>query len=1088
MENKLNDIWETKFKILEKKFAKTEKKFNYNLYHDLSNLEIFKVYITSFLKIIWSYPELIFLILKNADITEFKNNLADFVVNNLYCNNMSTNYMENNLLYVITMMLKDEIDQLNNKSEISLFLEETKTSFLLEQMVKMPDVQIYFRKIIFKMVEKIENYGSLKKINFNMDLTYHDLKNFIEQENKKLGKKNKKTTEELSMKYINTRIIEQSMNNQEEDSEDEEDDKIKNIITFDENFKKYGKSIEKKELEELEKKAEKNNKKELSEYYSQLIENIDHRNCFDLYFVNFLEKYKEDKEINKEHLLFIYQKDFLNVISFLEIFIDDLLKNISLIPISIKSICKIITILVRNKFKNITKAEENIFLSKFFIEKLLIPILKDPSSNTLLNDFVISGSTLDNILVVSIILKKIFACQLFENNFFLPNGEEENFYTFFNRFIIQENEKIIYFFQKIVNTSLPPFIEKYINNLLPSDYSYDFFMENPEEMYASISICFNLDNLSALINALQKCQNEVFNNQNNKVSRLKKIYNKFNSEEKMNELRELDNSVTTNNSNNGINKVKPSRASLHLKSSKTMSKIEKEKFEKSEKKLQKIDNYYIVNEREIEKNSENIFKINNEIIGFYIDVKKLEKKGKLEEKEKNLIKFKNYLINSLINYNVLTRSSFKSTENIFTIFSQIRNYMTMPNYRLNDNQINPSNWSINSVLDYMQKIPEEYKENNYEKFFVELTNNIEESIDEFNFEKLFLFKKKIKILEKMQNYYMNYIKTLEDINNNEIVKDFVENSFCPIEVGFCYNDDEEEKKFELKKANINKKTLKDLDILENSKEEKVIFKTVSSFVRYFPDLNKYQDKMDINPFQIINELNINKKIFDYFEIVKTCFIHEKNCTEENYAKFYEEKIKNYIMNKIYKKIYPREIEYEDSKLFEKTMHLSWVEPNMIIPGDKTLDALDSILPDILEEFKKLNKATSPYIKLKCVKKIFEYIGVIVKFNDGGEGGNREVGAEDITPVLNYVLIRACPVRIFSDIKFIKYFLKNEGKFEYDFLNVEMMCKNILDSTYKNFHISENEYIKKCNEAIAGNNKNDDKRFNEIIDRFEITNI
>ena len=194
------------------------------------------------------------------------------------------------------------------------------------------------------------------------------------------------------------------------------------------------------------------------------------------------------------------------------------------------------------------------------------------------------------------------------------------------------------------------------------------------------------------------------------------------------------------------------------------------------------------------------------------------------------------------------------------------------------------------------------------------------------------------------------------------------------------------------------------------------------------------------------------------------------------------------MNKIYKKIYPREIEYEDSKLFEKTMHLSWVEPNMIIPGDTSLDALDNILPDILEEFKKLNKATSPYIKLKCVKKIFEYISIIVKFNDGGEGGNREVGAEDITPYLNYVLIRACPVRIFSDIKFIKYFLKNEGKFEYDFLNVEMMCRTILDSTYKNFHISESEFIKKCNEAIINNKNNDDKRFNEIIGRFEITNI
>jgi hypothetical protein len=48
----------------------------------------------------------------------------------------------------------------------------------------------------------------------------------------------------------------------------------------------------------------------------------------------------------------------------------------------------------------------------------------------------------------------------------------------------------------------------------------------------------------------------------------------------------------------------------------------------------------------------------------------------------------------------------------------------------------------------MQKIPEEYKENDYEKFFEELTKNIEESIDEFNFEQLFLFKKKVQFLEK----------------------------------------------------------------------------------------------------------------------------------------------------------------------------------------------------------------------------------------------------------------------------------------------------------------------------------------------------
>ena len=51
-----------------------------------------------------------------------------------------------------------------------------------------------------------------------------------------------------------------------------------------------------------------------------------------------------------------------------------------------------------------------------------------------------------------------------------------------------------------------------------------------------------------------------------------------------------------------------------------------------------------------------------------------------------------------------------------------------------------------------------------------------------------------------------------------------------------------------------------------------------------------------------------------------------------------------------------------------------------------------------------------------------------------------------------------------------------------------MCLQILDSTYKDYNVSEYEYIQKCNEAIINSNSNSVQRFNEIIDRFEISNI
>ena len=37
--------------------------------------------------------------------------------------------------------------------------------------------------------------------------------------------------------------------------------------------------------------------------------------------------------------------------------------------------------------------------------------------------------------------------------------------------------------------------------------------------------------------------------------------------------------------------------------------------------------------------------------------------------------------------------------------------------------------------------------------------------------------------------------------------------------------------------------------------------------------------------------------------------------------------------------------------------------------------------------------------------------------------------------------------------------------EYDFLNVEAMCKSIIESTYKDFNVSQSEYIKNCNNTI-----------------------
>ena len=1076
---------------MEKKYQNSGKKpVNYKIYYldDSSELGMFKIYIERLMEYLWPYPEAIFYILKNSGFFDFKDNLANFIVNNFYSNKLSSNYMGNNLLYVFTMMFKDEIEQLENLSDLPYFFENSRSSVLLSKMVHMPDIQMYFKKILFQMIEKIENVSSSKKINFNMDIIMQDTKNYIESEKKRLGKKNKKTDEELTLRYINSQILEQSMNTHNLDSQDVDINDLKQNIYLDMKFNEYGKSIEKSELEKLKETADKSKKKILSQYYSKLLKDIKQRNIENLFHVNFLQKYSENKDVDAKYLLSIYQKDFLNVISFLEIFIDELLKSISLIPNSIKYICKIIMILFKKKFQDITKIEENAILSKFFVEKLLIPILNDTNSIAYMNEFFISGNTLYNIEIVSNILEKLLSFKLFQNGFLLPNKDDESFYTYFNRFILEQSEKIIYFFQKMTDCTLPQFIEKYIDNLLPNNYLYDYFTENPEEIYASISICFKIDTVSALVSGAMNSENELLILENEKTKNLKGILNKL-SEEKMDELRILDSKIVTQSSDD---KIKTSNTSKGFETN--LSNIFESKIGKKERtksvylgQVEKIYNYYIYNFDVKEGKYQNLFKINNKIEGFYIDVKVLKEQRKLDETEISIIKLKNYLVSSLINYTALTPSLFKPTDDIISIFNQMYKHMVSTGDILDNAQAISFNWAMRSILNLIEKIPVDYKQNDYEKFFLELTHNIEKSIEELNFEKIFIFKKKKNNLIKLEKYYENYKKLLDDTCSNNIVKDFVEKSYCPVEVIFRFEG--KDKIFELKKSNINKKHFKELDIIDYPNNDKMIFKTVSSFTKYFPDLNIYQDAMDVNPLELIKNLNINSKLFDYFDIIKSYFIQEKNCKEETYNEIYDEKIENYVMNKIYKKIYPKEIENDDSKLFEKTMHLSWVEPQMMkINGEVTLDELDKILPEILEEFKKLNKANSPFIKFNCLKKIFDSIKYIINFNDEGEGKKRgDLGADDITPYLNYVLIRACPVRILSDFKYIDLFKRQKIDSEYNLFNIKIMCDEILNSTYDSYGISENEYIKRCNDAITNNKSNNAQRFNEIIDRFEIYN-
>jgi hypothetical protein len=479
-------------------------------------------------------------------------------------------------------------------------------------------------------------------------------------------------------------------------------------------------------------------------------------------------------------------------------------------PNSIKYICKIIYILINKKFKNISQIEINAFLSKFLLGKLLIPIISSPDSKALISDFVISENTIKNINVITNIVSKLFSGKLYLNN-----STEGNF-TPFNLYFFEKIEDILNFFEKILSVNLPNFIYEFIINEESTNfYLYKFFNENQEEIYANISICFSMKNLFNLIKGLEKAQNVFANVNDQAINKLMKAFKKLKDIDTQKEIKDADSKILNKNKEN-----------LNTK------KKEKEKHSHNNQKQIEFENYYIYNSEELENKYGVLFSINNKIANFYIDIQKIDKNSKLEEKQKNVIKVKNYLCNSLGNYRLLNKPDFsiEAISDIIQILNEIKVYMSLPNFIVNNNTI-PSIWYINSILDYLKKIPEEYIENDYQKLFSELTKDLNDQINILDFEKLILFRNKIKFIYKMINYYENIEVLRNDININLEIKKIAEQVSIPIDINFNYG--EEENIFEIKKSNLKDKQFEDKIIIEDPKKGIFSLKTIEAFTRHF---------------------------------------------------------------------------------------------------------------------------------------------------------------------------------------------------------------------------------------------------------------
>ena len=440
------------------------------------------LFIPQFFILLWDNPEIVANMLIDSNPAEIEKTLIPLIGNNFYENILSSKYLQNNLIYTIGLLLKNEINNLNEKDNPENFLNTISTCrYILYELRAKNDSQIYIKKVIEEVVGKIDEYQN--------DISF-DFKKITDNINKQIEDIKHKKKDKSKKNYSENEIIKEIVHKRLKGTNFNKDNQFKEFNN------KYMKEIN---LENDNNEFD----KEVLKYYNKDI--IKRKNSFidrmNKFFNETINEYKY-----KDEIILLYQNDFYLVLYFIEAFLNSLLNNISIIPYSIKAICKTISLLIEKKFPNILKIRRNAFISRYLFYNQFWPIFQDSSFGALIDNYIIPPKTMNNLKILMNIFIRFIMGKLFEE-------KEEIYLSPFNKFFIEKMPDLINFIDNLIDINLPKYLENVIND--KNDYKFDLYIENQEDGFFNRAICFKVEDIQDIIINVQK-NLAIIKNENSK--------------------------------------------------------------------------------------------------------------------------------------------------------------------------------------------------------------------------------------------------------------------------------------------------------------------------------------------------------------------------------------------------------------------------------------------------------------------------------------------------------------------------------------------------------------------------------------------
>ena len=1002
IEKAYRELQENKLKIFQKQELKN-KEIKYIISDNPTNLYAGEtVYSHKLLLYIRKYQSIMYKILIQAKKDQkhiLGTLLGDFMYNNIF----SSDSIQEELLIMLYRTLQHEIKSLSNSGKPSEFLKDSINQYILNNLAKKQDVKAYFGKVIIGLTDLFEGQEETKELIF-------EPKKLSEEVSKQKALKMKQRQEQNLNKIGSSQIKNDSENFDIIFGSDKSSGKLSSILPLLDSQTFYSKYIPDLNKEQLREKYEMAKDTCVKDYIGKQINKADSSKLKDGLFANtnFVEIIFKSND--STHLLNLYQLNFTIVIELINRLFAELGKTVSAIPNSIRYICKIISILVKNRFPNISQVELNAFVSEFFVKQIILPLFVNPELSGLMTSKYITKSTKYNMTVIGFIMQKLLSAEFYTST-------EDPSMTIFNWYFIEQMPEIIKFFDKLTDVELPDVLEYIIKNDLSQDkndfdietFVFDYFKEHPDEQIFYHNICYNAEQLLAIIDIMERNKDSILQTPKHEFQdEQKKEYVAFvKAFEKLIESYHIDH----------IKKVVANDIKTNTK---TFSLIISEFYGPKMKAISKLKTkHFALPEISSPKNDD-------------------------DRKMNTVIRVKNSLSEILYNiHNIPKKDFFGIKINNIKDFVDALTEISKINYYNLTNSIQ-TEWYILTLRSLIYQVPEEYKENNYEKLFTELTHDLKQSISKIDYDTMSTVVDSYRYLDKELKKSIQNVKDFEQIEFNRKVKKFIYSANVEVNIRLKETD-KGQKQLEIgtkNTTNANKLKHSETPKSDKKSEKNYTCENISEFIQIFPNIVKsfpFNDKETIFDFE--SNLCLPKVLATYFEKLKETInaypefdfyqimkdlepeivnqeggksIDKKEIQNKGMNRVYQEVV-NYVMDRIYDRIFPIEPELDDYKIYQQCASLGWIEPHHICSFGKA--NLDDFLPQTVGYINRLDITKNPSGKMNLFGKIEEIVLNTLNFIFG----KCEGGVDDLLPLLLYVIIKSSPKCFASHLKYIELY-------------------------------------------------------------------